>query len=107
MWLSLLPVLLALLTKLPELIHSAEAAFSGSPGSGDAKKNFVLSAVTEAINLYQALATDHPLSDSTKSAILSTVGHVIDTTVAGFNLLGIFKSTNPLTPPATPPVKAA
>lgn len=103
MFITLIPIILSLISELPTLIHAAEVAFSGKPGSGDAKKSFVLQSAGEALNIYQQAVTSHPLSDSTKNAILGTVSTVADTVVAGFNLSGIFKTSNPLTPSATPP----
>lgn len=39
---SIFPFLMSLLTGLPNLILTAEKAFSGAPGSGEAKKKLVL-----------------------------------------------------------------
>lgn len=103
MYLKFIPLILSVLTQLPDLISKAEAAFSGKPGSGELKKSFVLQAITLALDAYAGIATDHPLSPALRTAILATVNSVTDSTVAAFNLAGVFKTDNPLSPPAAPP----
>jgi hypothetical protein len=100
MYLKFIPLILSILSELPGLISKAEAAFSGKPGTGELKKAFIMEAVNVALDAYAGIATDHPLAPELKTAILNTVNSVTDATVAGFNLAGVFKTDNPLTPPA-------
>ena len=60
MWLSLIPIIMSIVSELPKLIGTAEAAFSGKPGSGALKKQFVVEAASQALSVYQAVSPHPP-----------------------------------------------
>lgn len=88
--LFLIPVILQFLTALPNLIHEAEAAFSGAAGSGTQKKQFVVDAVTATMAAANASGKVN-LPDDHQQAILAAVSSMTDATVAAFNAVKVFK----------------
>lgn len=81
---SIFPFLMSLLTSLPNLILTAEKAFSGAPGSGDAKKKLVLDTTAAALDITSRI--DHaPLSHEQSAIILNGVSQLTDATVATLN----------------------
>ncbi len=90
MWFKLLPVLLQVMTALPGLIHAAEQAFSGHPGSGEAKKVFVLGAVKTGLETVAGLGEKHVQNPAVQDAILLATGAATDATVAALNAAKVF-----------------
>lgn len=81
---TLFPFLMSLLASLPNLIVTAEKAFSGSPGSGEAKKKLVLDTTASALVIASTL--DHtPLNQAQNAVILESVSQLTDATVATLN----------------------
>ena len=81
---SFLPFILSIFTSLPDLIATAEKAFSGSPGSGEAKKKLVLDTTSAAMEL-SAQLDKTPLTPEQFSAILQGVSRHTDATVSTLN----------------------
>jgi hypothetical protein len=85
-WFSFIPVLMQFLASLPGLIQTAEHAFSGKPGSGEAKKELVTGIVNEGLKTYQSVVPkEQQLPEEQVQAIQNTVDTVIDTTVDVMN----------------------
>lgn len=87
---SLFSFVLDLLTRLPDLIVTAEKAFSGAPGSGDAKKKLVLDTTATALELASTIE-QVPISPQQSAAILTSVSQLTDATVATINATDAFK----------------
>jgi len=80
--LAWLPLLLQIIGMLPGLIRGAELAFSGKPGSGQAKKDLVMDAVKVGTAVAQNLGT---IDTTTGSLINTNVGQVVDSMVTTIN----------------------
>ena len=89
-----LPLVLHLAGKLPGLIAKAQAAFSGQPGSGQQKKEFVEAGIQEAIDDLNILAPDL-LSDAQEAAIKATVMSMSDSIVLALNTAKLFQPATP------------
>jgi hypothetical protein len=100
-FLSLIPVILQFLMALPGLIKEAETAFSGAPGSGALKKQFVVDSVTATMAAANAAGVSS-LDDNRQKAVIAAVSSVADATVASFNAAKLFTKSTPAAPPATP-----
>jgi len=103
MWAQLLPVMLQFLMAVPQLVATAETAFSGRPGSGAAKKDLVLSVVNQGLRTYQHMAT-HKLPANQVAAIQGTANVLVDSTVALLNASQVMPHTTIETFEPTPPV---
>jgi hypothetical protein len=98
----LIPIILQLIAQLPSLIQVAEQAFSGKPGSGAAKKEFVQNSVDTALNVVQQVAPGQLNTEQAK-AISATAGIVIDATVAVMKTADVMKGASQIMPPAQVP----
>lgn len=94
MWITLLPVLLQLLAELPNLIQKAEQAFSGKPGSGVLKKEFVEEAALTGLDMYQGV-TKQSLHPDEMKAIQGSISKLIDTSVDIMNTAQVIQGPNP------------
>lgn len=81
---SIFPFLMSLLTGLPNLILTAEKAFSGAPGSGEAKKKLVLDTTAAALAITSSVEKT-PISAEQSAAIIEGVSQLTDATVATLN----------------------
>lgn len=79
-----IPVFMQFLIAIPQLVQTAETAFSGKPGSGAAKKDLVVGIVNQGLTTYQQVASDK-LPPESVVAIQETVSTVIDVTVNAMN----------------------
>lgn len=87
---TIIPWALQLLVQLPALIRAAEEAFGGG-GTGPKKKEFVVSAVSSALDIATGVAKIKELErPGAKQAIVDVAGKLTDTIVAGYNATGIF-----------------
>ena len=89
-----LPLVLHLAGKLPGLIAKAQAAFSGQPGSGQQKKEFVEEGIAEAIADLNILAPNL-LTDEQEKAITATVMSMSDSIVMALNTAKLFQPQKP------------
>jgi hypothetical protein len=94
MFLALIPLIISIISELPGLIQKAELAFGGKPGSGPAKKEFVVGAAGAALDAFNSLSS-HPLAPDHVSAVLNTVSSITDATVSAFNTAGVFQNAPP------------
>lgn len=70
---------LQILTALPNLILTAEGAFSGKPGSGEFKKKLVMDSVTTALDVSSSL--DAKISDEQKQVITAASSSMVENVV--------------------------
>lgn len=94
MTLALIPLALSILKELPGLVLVAEAAFSGKPGSGAAKKEMVQMLAQAGLNLYQGVSGQQLSADAVK-ALMATVSAVTDAIVTAFNAVQVFRAPMP------------
>lgn len=85
----LLPIVMQLIGVVPGLITQAEMAFSGKPGSGAAKKQFVIEGATA---LLQAMGTLKPglMTPAQRDAIMATIASITDSIVMAINTAKLF-----------------
>ena len=84
MFANILATLLQILAAVPSLIVTAEKAFSGSPGSGAAKKELIMQATANVINS-AGLISGEPVDDAHRQVVLGSVSAFTDATVAIMN----------------------
>lgn len=82
---NVLGFMLQVLTALPSLIQTAEVAFSGKPGSGKYKKQFVMDTVNAALAI--APTAGAIISEEQKQAVSATSSALVDSVVANINAL--------------------
>lgn len=80
---NVLGFMLQVLTALPSLIQTAEVAFSGKPGSGKYKKQFVMDTVNAALAI--APTAGATISEEQKQAVSATSSALVDSVVANIN----------------------
>lgn len=89
----LIPLILQVIAALPGLIQSAEKAFArkdgDSTGQGAAKKEFVVNAVSTAVDVASGTG-EVSITDPQRAAIVSAAGALTDATVATLNAVGLF-----------------
>ena len=91
-----LAFLLQVLTALPSLIQTAEVAFSGKPGSGQYKKQFVMDTVNAALTI--APSAGATITNDQQQAISATSSALVDSVVANINAFK--KASTPAPEPA-------
>lgn len=89
-----IPILMQFLIAVPQLIEVAEKAFSGTTGSGEAKKDLVTGIVNQGLNTYQSIATDK-LAEDQVNAIKKSVDILVDSSVKIMNNADILMSHAP------------
>lgn len=82
--LSIFPFLLGILTSLPNLILTAEKAFSGALGSGEAKKKLVMDSTATALALAGSVE-NAAITPEQSALILEGVSQLTDATVETLN----------------------
>ena len=92
MFANILATLLQILTSVPSLIVVAEKAFSGTPGSGAAKKELIMSATENVINA-AGLISGEPVNDEHRQVVLGTVSAFTDATVGILNSVDALDKT--------------
>lgn len=88
-----LALVLQVLTALPSLIQTAETAFSGKPGSGKFKKQFVMDTMNAALAI--APSTGVKITEEQQQLISATSSVLVDSVVANINA---FKKADASTP---------
>jgi hypothetical protein len=78
-----LAFVLQVLTALPSLIQTAEVAFSGKPGSGKFKKQFVMDTVNAALVI--APTAGAKITPEQQEAVSATSSALVDSVVANIN----------------------
>ncbi len=81
MWENIFKILLTVAVSAPALIENAELAFSGKPGSGEAKKKFVMDNISIALGGYQQLSAQ-PLAPEKAQLIMDTSSLLVESGVA-------------------------
>lgn len=84
-------ILLQALALIPGLIDQAESSFSGKPGSGPAKKEFIMNSVKGLIAMQQTINPDL-LTDAQEAAIILVVDKQTDATVEILNAIKLFQA---------------
>jgi hypothetical protein len=74
---------LQVLTALPSLIQTAEVAFSGKPGSGKFKKQFVMDTINAALVI--APTAGAKITPEQQEAVSATSSALVDSVVANIN----------------------
>lgn len=91
MWEKMFAVLMTIAVNAPALIENAQTAFSGKPGSGVAKKKFVMDNVAIVLGGYQQLSAQ-PLPPEKAQLMMDTAGLLVESGVAAIKA-GQKKST--------------
>lgn len=78
-----LALMLQILSALPSLIQTAEVAFSGKPGSGKFKKQFVMDTINAALVI--APTAGAKITEEQQQAISTTSSALVDSVVANVN----------------------
>jgi hypothetical protein len=86
----LIPLILQIFANLPALIMMAEKAFSGTPGSGEAKKELVLNSVKAAVTVYKTV-NPADIPPEAEKAILTATSSLTDATVQTLNAYNLLK----------------
>ena len=81
---NFMQLLIGIMSAIPTLIQTAETAFSGHPGSGDAKKKLVMESTATLLGLAGA-AKPGLIKDGQAVSILESVSALTDSTVAIIN----------------------
>ena len=82
--------IMKLMVSVMPLIVTAEHAFSGKPGSGEAKKQTVLLAVATGLNAYNQF-NKQKITAAQTNAIMNNVAELTDGTVEIMNTVDLFK----------------
>ena len=91
--------IMKLMMQVMPLVAAAEFAFSGKPGSGEAKKQTVIAAIETGLSVYNQF-NKHKLTVKQQGAIIDNASELVDTTVGIMNSVDLF--TKPDVAP-TPP----
>jgi len=86
----LLPLVFQLLGVIPGLIQQAEVAFSGQPGSGAKKKEFILASAKALIDTQEMIKADL-LTAEQEAAVVDTIAEVTDAIVSAVNTAKLFQ----------------
>lgn len=78
-----LALALQVLTALPSLIQTAEVAFSGKPGSGKFKKQFVMDTINAALVIASTAGSE--ITAAQQQAISASSSVLVDSVVANIN----------------------
>ena len=81
MWEKIFGLLLTVAVNAPALIENAQTAFSGKPGSGEAKKKFVMDNISIVLGGYQQLSAT-PLPPEKVQLIMDTSSLLVESGVA-------------------------
>lgn len=90
----LMPLIFQLLAVVQGLIQQAEAAFSGQPGSGDLKKQFVINAATTILESFGTLKPG-AMNAEQKAAVINTISSITDSIVMALNTAKLFDAPKP------------
>ena len=95
--------IMKLMIQVMPLVAAAEFAFSGKPGSGEAKKQTVIAAISTGLSVYNQF-NKNKLTGKQQTAVMDNAAELVDTTVKIMNSVDLFKKPDVTVVDPTPPV---